>query len=617
MGRIIFDGVSHKATSTLGMFESEINRKREPISQIPQEVLEQFTKDDGCVSARTVLPWSEHCTECVWPTCYTTCDLYAPREDGKCRRFIDGMVRIDHPEGLNAYLLKIRFKQWGKLWTSGNTRPYSLKQARQLERKDQIMGVLIRNAPVPSGLKSQVINKQYARKKRWATAKPTDNSDLDDFLLECYNPQQETVSMTFTLRPQGQRSNLPYQQSLDIAPGFNRVRIPLRAITERVNITEPFTVELTPNEVIHGTTLYFGFMDFVKDSRSQRPSQHLCKCVVWDLDNTLWDGTLVEDQRDGLSLKPGVKAVISELDRRGILQSIASKNDHAEAMEVLKQFELDHYFLYPQISWSPKSRALKHIAQSLNIGLNTLLFIDDQPFERQEVRKHAPEVTVVDAAAYRELPDRPECQAPVTAESARRRLMYQEQQQRHAILEAFDGPYFDFLKECKINVFIRPMRPENLERVHELTQRTNQMNFSGNRYDHSRLRQLLKADHLDTYVIQCEDTFGNYGTVGFCVVDRRQPLLLDLMFSCRIQSKRVEHAVLAFLLGRYRKHDPKDFYATYKKTVRNAPSGKVFDDMGFEDLGEEDGVSRLRFKKDKDIPNDAIIDVTYSEDSSP
>src|ERR1700739_3086244 len=101
------------------MYEAEVNGRAESAAQIPASVLAQFRELGGLVTARTVLPWGEHCTECVWPTCYTTCDLYAPRADGKCRRFVDGMVRIPHPDALNSYILKIRFKRWGKLWTVG------------------------------------------------------------------------------------------------------------------------------------------------------------------------------------------------------------------------------------------------------------------------------------------------------------------------------------------------------------------------------------------------------------------------------------------------------------------------------------------------------------------
>src|ERR1700742_5408988 len=111
------------------MYETEANVRTESSAQLPPDVIASFGELRGKVVARTVLPWSEHCTECAWPTCYTTCDMYSPREDGRCRRFVDGMVRIDCPTAFNGYLIKIRFKQWGKLWTPGNLNLHSIARA--------------------------------------------------------------------------------------------------------------------------------------------------------------------------------------------------------------------------------------------------------------------------------------------------------------------------------------------------------------------------------------------------------------------------------------------------------------------------------------------------------
>ena len=132
------------------MYESEVNHQTESLDQIPAAIVEKFRESRPRLSARTLLPWSEHCTECVWPTCYTTCDLYSPREDGRCRRFVDGMVRVDCPGAANPYLLKIRFKRWGKLWTPGNTRLYPMAVSDRLEKRDQTIGSVLYQLPVPA-----------------------------------------------------------------------------------------------------------------------------------------------------------------------------------------------------------------------------------------------------------------------------------------------------------------------------------------------------------------------------------------------------------------------------------------------------------------------------------
>src|SRR5579864_6200845 len=119
------------------MYETEANTRIESSTQLTPEVLSAFGRLKSQISTRTVLPWSEHCTECVWPTCYSTCDLYSPREDGRCRRFVDGMVKIECPSAVNQYLLKIRFKQWGKLWTPGVLRLQSVDKAERMENRDR------------------------------------------------------------------------------------------------------------------------------------------------------------------------------------------------------------------------------------------------------------------------------------------------------------------------------------------------------------------------------------------------------------------------------------------------------------------------------------------------
>jgi FkbH-like protein len=301
--------------------------------------------------------------------------------------------------------------------------------------------------------------------------------------------------------------------------------------------------------------------------------------------------------------------VIRELDQRGILHSVASKNDHDEAMGAIKRFGLEDYFLFPQVSWQPKSTSIKAIASALNIGIDSLLFVDDSQFELQEVQTACPGVRVLPAARYRELPGMDACKASVTAESRSRRKLYQVETSRRAVAETFGQDYLSFLRHCDIRISISALCEENLERAHELATRTNQMNFSGNRYDRDVLRKVMDTPHLDTYVIACEDRFGSYGVVGFSVVDRREPRMTDLMFSCRIQSKRVEHAFLAFLIRKYFRETDKDFLASYRQTERNAPSGRVFADLEMQEVETVDGVSLLRFPRSQVPPDDGIIRV--------
>jgi predicted enzyme involved in methoxymalonyl-ACP biosynthesis len=143
------------------------------------------------------------------------------------------------------------------------------------------------------------------------------------------------------------------------------------------------------------------------------------------------------------------------------------------------------------------------------------------------------------------------------------------------------------------------------------------MNFSGNRYDRSRLAEILQSPPLDTYVIKCEDKFGSYGVVGFAIVDNREPRLTDLMFSCRIQAKRVEHAFLDYVIDKYTSQIQPTFYANYRKTARNEASARVFTDMGFQESQVLDGVSLLSITKDAVSSDDRIIRVLDDSNKVP
>jgi FkbH-like protein len=595
------------------MYEAEVNGRTDSAEVIPERVLAQFRELGSLVTARTVLPWGEHCTECVWPTCYTSCDLYASRADGKCRRFVDGMVRVDVPGAVTGYLVKIGFKQWGKLWTAANIHLLPAAAARSMEAWDQRLGTTLYQIALPRSVKRFATWRRYDHKKKQAQHRRPTEAAPEHFVVECYNPNPTAINLSLTMRAEDEARPIPFQRLIALAPGYTRALVPVADITRTFDLAGPFTVELIPNDITDGTTLYFGMLDFAVGIPTPAKAEKPIKCVVWDLDNTMWTGTLTEDGAERLTLTPGIADVIKRLDARGILHSVASKNTAEDALPVIASFGLSEYFLYPDISWGPKSEALKRIAKRLNIGLDTLLFVDDSEFELAEVRAACPTVRVLHARDYLTLPDRPECQVEVTAEAADRRVMYQTDAVRQTAAEQYGDDYFAFLRDCHLEAHLRPMTAENLPRVHELTQRTNQMNFSGNRYERATLERILANPELETYVLDCRDRFGEYGVVGFCLVDRREPRITDLMFSCRVQSKRVEHALLSTILQRAREGGPIDVHANYRKTSRNAPSGRVFEDVGFEVASETDGVSSLLFPKDRPVPDDGIVTVVVHE----
>lgn len=602
------------------MYETEVNRLSQSGAELPPDVTAALKQSRAAVVARTVLPWSEHCTECVWPTCYTTCDLYSAREDGRCRRFVDGMVRLECPEALNGYLLKITFKQWAKLWTPGNLALKSLKAAARSESVDYQIGRTLVQLALPVKIKSLLSQKRYSMKKKLAAAAQPGLIQPSAFMVECLNPSTEPARMTVIMRPAEAKTLQAFHKVLEMMPGFQSLQIPVTEIEKFIDLNSPFNVEIEPSDSDRQLTLIFGLLDFVTThpkpadgSKANRIHADKVKCVVWDLDNTLWNGILIEDGAESLCLKEGIREVIEELDRRGILQSVASKNDYESAMAVLRRLGVEEFLLAPQISWGPKSSSIAKIAQSLNIGSDSILFVDDSEFERLEVASANPQVRTLDAADFAQLPGMKPLDVPVTAESRERRKLYQVESTRQEAAASFGSDYFAFLRHCNIEMHIARLNSDNLPRVHELTQRTNQMNFSGTRYEREMLTAIMADPMLDTYVLSVKDRFGSYGVVGFSIVDKNVPRMTDLMFSCRVQSKRVEHAFLTFLIKKYIELTGRDFEAVYRKTPRNAMSGKVFDDIGLHQVREADGVTLLAFSANDTVPDDGIVNILVNE----
>ena len=308
------------------------------------------------------------------------------------------------------------------------------------------------------------------------------------------------------------------------------------------------------------------------------------KCVVWDLDETLWHGTLAEDGAAALTIDPLVLSTIKELDRRGILQSAASKNDPEPALAALVALGVRDYLLFPQIGWGPKSRSVAHIAELLDIGLDTFIFVDDQPFERGEVGETLPGVTVMSERDIPGMLSLSRLDVPATAESGKRRAMYQTEERRLATFEDSGTDYLTFLRGCFIRLEIDLLSPASRERAYELSQRTNQLNVSGTRYSRDDIAALMSDDGgTDTFMLSCSDRFGDYGIIGMCVLDRRQARVQAFMMSCRVQRKRVEQAFFSWLVTRLRACGQHDVIEVdYRKTERNGAIVKMLQELGFE-----------------------------------
>ncbi len=273
------------------------------------------------------------------------------------------------------------------------------------------------------------------------------------------------------------------------------------------------------------------------------------KCVVWDLDNTLWDGILLED--GAVTLRPQVVEVIETLDGRGILNSIASRNDHAAAMAKLEEFGVAHYFLYPQINWNSKGDSVQQVAKLLNLGLDTFAFVDDQPFEREEVAFVLPQVLCIDAAETERIPAMKRMNPRfITEDSRLRRQMYQSDIARKQAEEQFVGSNEAFLATLGMVFTLAEAGEDDLQRAEELTMRTHQLNTTGYTYSYDELNAFRRSPDHKLLVTSLEDKFGTYGKIGLALVECGAEIwtIKLLLMSCRVMSRGVGTILMTHIM---------------------------------------------------------------------
>jgi FkbH-like protein len=316
------------------------------------------------------------------------------------------------------------------------------------------------------------------------------------------------------------------------------------------------------------------------------------KVLVLDLDNTLWGGVLGEDGVDGIAIgQEGIglayrefQLAIRALARRGVVLAIASKNNSGDAWEVIDRHPemvlRRRDFACAEIHWSPKSESLPRIAQQLNLGLDSLVFWDDEPREREIVRSQHPSVLVPEvptdptsyARAILELP----CfdVISLTEEDRRRGEMYRQELDRQQWLsEAAPADLSEFYRS--LNMIVTIARPDEfgVARIAQLTQRTNQFNFTTRRYTEGDIRSKLADPSCGLYTVSLEDRFGKLGVVGAAIVEQDGAAwrLDTFLMSCRALGRGVEDAFLATLI-REATRAHAELAGRFIPTTKNAPT---------------------------------------------
>lgn len=301
-----------------------------------------------------------------------------------------------------------------------------------------------------------------------------------------------------------------------------------------------------------------------------------------------------------------LQRVVLDLTRRGILLAICSKNNPDDAMEVLR----DHpgmllrpsHFAAMRINWNDKAQNLREIAAELNIGIDSLAFLDDNPVERERVRTELPEVMVIDlpddpalfAHALREFPSFE--RLSLSSEDRQRSELYAAERARSQNEQTF-GSKEDFYRFLQQEAEIAPVRPLTLARIAQLTQKTNQFNLTAHRYTEQQISEMAQRPGWDVVSIRVRDRYGDQGLVGVAImVDQNSECHIDtLLLSCRVIGRSVETALLSYIADRARARGYKRLVGRFLPTKKNSPARDFYPRHGFELISESEQELRWSF----------------------
>ena len=336
------------------------------------------------------------------------------------------------------------------------------------------------------------------------------------------------------------------------------------------------------------------------------------KCIVLDLDNTLWGGIVGEDGFNGIKLGPEppgnaymeFQRVLLSLHQRGIILAINSKNNLEDAIQVIKDHPYmvlkEENFAALRINWKDKVSNMKELVKEINIGLDSVIFIDDDPVNRELIKSSIPEILVVDIL------DDPSTYAQIlenmidfsvikiTDEDKNRGKMYAKQKIINDLEESATD-LSSFLNQLDLKIFIKKVDEFTLPRVSQLILKTNQFNLTTKRYQESDIKDMISNLNYLVGCAQVEDKFGDNGITGVFIIKKeneREWLIDTFLMSCRIMGRDIERGIMTHIINKAKECGVEKIKANFFPTQKNKPV--------------EDFLPNCEFRKEGDIWEYAI-----------
>ena len=484
--------------------------------------------------------WEDHCVECGEPACFRTCPKFMRGPHGRCER----IVRRDDGS--------LSFREWGKIELCWHGRVAELDTAMRLRawnRKWEPVFMSLQKMlgwiPLPYGKGPYGLFRSLRWRKARRMAEYAERPTRWKFDISAGEP------VLMAIEAKSADGNLLVSRTIEAGVAMKSVEVDIPFVEDGAL----FSIRPANGEAV----------DSVRIERNELVAEDsgIVKCVAWDLDDTLWRGTLSEGE--DVRLCDEVMDVVKKLDELGIVSSICSRNDEEDALAKLKELGVEEWFVFPQINWGPKSESLRRLAEEMNIGLDAIAFVDDREENRNEVKERLPQVRVFSEAGVASLVPRiasaGNAVAPSGALGSSRRRMYREEMKRRMAFKSFGSDAEAFAAASGLEFEMMSVEGNRMVRCRELVQRTNQLNLTARRYDEKAFGELVAS--TECRAVRVYDRYGDYGIVGF--VAWRGTHLVECCFSCRVARRGVERKVLDAVAGGRR------FTADVVATERNQP----------------------------------------------
>ena len=339
------------------------------------------------------------------------------------------------------------------------------------------------------------------------------------------------------------------------------------------------------------------------------------KALIFDCDNTLWKGVLGEDGFDNIKIYNEIQHLILHLAKKGVIICLCSKNNPQDVDNVLENHPdmilRDEHIVVKKVNWSDKVSNLKSISQDLNIGLDSLVFIDDSSFEIGLIKKELPTIKTfqVPVKEYeyglmmREVSNLFYSPSQ-TKEDIQKVKIYKKQLQRSEDRGRV-GNIEDYLRSLGLALIVHVDDLSQVSRIAQMTQKTNQFNLTTIRYTESDIKKLV-ADELKTVIsISVSDKYGDSGVTGLAILDSDKSAIDTLLLSCRVLGRNIEYKFMDIIIDFAKNKDIRVLNSQYIKTIKNQQVSDFYERCGFVKIDEVDSSSQYNLHvenyKNKDM----------------